>query len=275
MRNLHTQTSSAAASVFFFALQLPGQAPTTGALAGMVVDSSGAAAPLVRISARENNTGLLRTNVANQYGEYQLQALPVGAYVLTFEKEGFAVTRIRAGVILGQVGWQKVQMAPAGVVEQVDVKERAEFFDPSTATMGVSMGGERVEEAPAQTRNYLNFVLVAPSVAPSAGANTNRSVAASRNVRNDSGFVFPGMRGRNNAILIDGTDNRDETTGENRVAVGLEMIAEFRTTSANLNAEFGGAAGGVVNLVTRTGVNQWHGDATFFTQNEALNARNP
>jgi outer membrane receptor for ferrienterochelin and colicin len=53
------------------------------------------------------------------------------------------------------------------------------------------------------------------------------------------------------------------------------MIAEFRTTSANLNAEFGGAAGGVVNLVTRTGVNQWHGDATFFTQNEALNARNP
>jgi hypothetical protein len=70
-------------------------------------------------------------------------------------------------------------------------------------------------------------------------------------------------------------DNRDETTGENRVVLGLEMISEFRTANANLNAEFGGASGGTVNLVTRSGVNLWHGDATLFAQNETLNARNP
>ena len=77
----------------------------------------------------------------------------------------------------------------------------------------------------------------------------------------------------NNSIQIDGMDNRDETTGGNRVAVGLEMVQEFRVSATSVGAELGGAAGGVLNMVTRSGVNLWHGDVTFFGQNEALNAR--
>jgi hypothetical protein len=83
------------------------------------------------------------------------------------------------------------------------------------------------------------------------------------------------MRARNNAILIDATDNRDETTGGNRVAIGLEMVQEFRVAGSTAGAEFGGAAGGLLNMVTRSGVNLWHGDFTFFSQHEALNARKP
>jgi hypothetical protein len=86
--------------------------------------------------------------------------------------------------------------------------------------------------------------------------------------------VFNGMRGRNNSISIDGVDNRDETTGGNRVAVGLEMVQEFRVAGTSVDAEFGGAAGGLVNMVTHTGQNVWHGDFTLFHQNEYLNARN-
>jgi len=100
-------------------------------------------------------------------------------------------------------------------------------------------------------------------------------MAGLRNPANDSGFVFNGLRGRNNSISIDGVDNRDETTGGNRVAVGLEMIQEFRVSGTSVSSEFGGAAGGLVNIVTHTGQNIWHGDATFFLQNEDLNARNP
>ncbi len=82
------------------------------------------------------------------------------------------------------------------------------------------------------------------------------------------------MRGRNNSISIDGVDNRDETTGATRVAIGLEMVQEFRVAGTSVSPEFGGAAGGIVNVVTRSGTNLWHGDTTFFAQNEKFNARN-
>src|SRR5258708_34336244 len=81
------------------------------------------------------------------------------------------------------------------------------------------------------------------------------------------------MRGRNNSPSRDGVDNRDETTGGSRVAIGLEMVQEFRVSSSTTGAEFGGASGGIVNVVTHSGTNLWHGDATFFGQNERLNAR--
>ena len=91
----------------------------------------------------------------------------------------------------------------------------------------------------------------------------------------DSGFTFGGMRPRNNAIQIDGLDNRDETTGGNRVAVGLEMVQEFRVAGISVGVELGGAAGGLLNMVTRSGTNIWHGDVTMFAQNELFNARRP
>jgi hypothetical protein len=106
----------------------------------------------------------------------------------------------------------------------------------------MTLGGERIEEAPASNRNYLNFVLAAPAVSASAGSGATKSMAGLRNPASDSGFVFNGLRGRNNSISIDGVDNRDETTGGNRVAVGLEMIQEFRVSGTSVSDEFGGGA---------------------------------
>ena len=118
-------------------------------------------------------------------------------------------------------------------------------------------------------------MLVAPGVAVSSGSNAQRSLAGIRSAVPDSGFTFGGMRGRNNSPSIEGVDNRDETTGGNRVAIGIEMVQEFDVAAAAVGAEHSGAAGGAVNVVTRSGNNMWHGDATWFFQNEVLNARNP
>ena len=170
---------------------------------------------------------------------------------------------------------QRVNLQPAGVSESIDVSDRPEAIDVAASTASVALGGERIEEAPARSRNYLNFVLAAPGVASSAGASSQRSMTGVRAPLGDSGFTFAGMRPRNNAILIDGMDNRDETTGGNRVAVGLEMVQEFRVAGSAIGAELGGAAGGLLNMVTRSGVNLWHGDFTFFAQNELSNARRP
>lgn len=254
---------------------LEAQAATTGAVAGVVVDPSGVPVPGVVITCRLSDTGFSRSVATDEAGQFAFTALPVGSYTLTLDKQGFARLSLPVSVSLGRTASQRVTLPLAEVVERLEVSDKTEALNTAATSAGAVLGGERVEEAPAPTRSFLNFVLVSPSVAPSSGTNTSRSAAGSRSVRNDSGFVFPGLRGRNNGILIDGTDNRDESTGENRVAIGLEMIAEFRTANANFSAEFGGAAGGVVNLVTRSGVNIWHGDVTFFTQHERLNARNP
>ena len=91
----------------------------------------------------------------------------------------------------------------------------------------------------------------------------------------DSGFTFGGLRGRSNNITIDGLDNNDEYVGSSRTELSLETVQEFQVVSAGLSAETGGASGGSINVITRSGANDVHGDAFLFAQNGSLNARNP
>jgi hypothetical protein len=118
-------------------------------------------------------------------------------------------------------------------------------------------------------------VLLAPGVAAAAGSNALRTKAGVRSASPDSGFTFAGMRARNNSLSIDGLDNRDETTGSSRVAVGQEAVAEFRVTASNVAPEFGGSAGGNLNVVTLSGSNRFHGDVNLFAADAFIEARNP
>lgn len=249
----------------------------TGKLELRISDVNGGAIVNARATLREKSSGTTRTlPPSDAQGQTRAVAVPSGDYALRIEADGFtpvAVEELR--ISIGQTVVQRITMPLATFAQRLDVQEQADSLQTSATTANVALGGERIEEAPTQNRNYLNFVLSAPGVASSPRANTSRSPAGLRNPANDSGFVFAGMRGRNNSISIDGVDNRDETTGANRVAIGLEIVQEFRVAGTSVGAEFGGAAGGLVNVVTRSGENVWHGDFTFFTQNENLNARNP
>ncbi len=247
-----------------------------GVIQGTVLDGSGSALAGTRVTATQLDTGLVRESATDGEGNFRIAALQVGAYQLRLEHEGFGTTVIKElNVSVGQTVVQRIDMKLAQVAERLEVIEQANALETTATSASVALGNERVEETPSQNRNYLNIVLTAPGVAPSAGSGAQRSSSAVRSASTDSGFSFGGMRGRNNSLSIDGVDNRDETTGGSRVAVGLEMVREFRVTGASFNAESGGAAGGSVNLVTLSGTNKWHGDGTFFTQNEFSNARNP
>ncbi len=248
----------------------------TGGLQGLVLDQTGAAVSDAAIVIQQAESGFERAAVSDAAGSFLVQGLPSGAYRLRVEKAGFGTVVVEGiNISLGQTARQKVELKPAAVTESIDVTADANAVDTTSTSLSAALGSERIEEAPSSNRNFLNFVLVAPGVAPSSGSNAQRSLAGVRSAALDSGFTFGGMRGRNNSLTIDGVDNRDETTGGNRVAIGLEMVQEFRVAGANLSAEFSGAAGGAVNVVTRSGNNLWHGDATWFFQNEALNARDP
>lgn len=249
---------------------------TAGALRVSVLDESGATVPGARVTVTRPETAFSRMVPTSESGEAVFQSLEPGEYALQVEKDGFrAATVEELSISVGRTAVQQVVLRPAGITESVEVTAESGAVDTEATVSSAALGGERIEESPSTNRNYLNFVLVAPGVAASAGSNTQRTLAGIRSPQPDSGFSFGGMRGRNNSLSIDGVDNRDETTGGNRVSIGLEMVQEFRVAGAILGAEFGGAAGGAVNVVTRSGVNLWHGDVTWFSQHDRLNARNP
>ena len=248
---------------------------SSGHLQGIVADSSGAPISGATVVLRNPGTAAVRSTATGNDGQFQFSAVSIGDHSLEVHAPGMASYKIESFLVsVGQTVSTRVQMPAAGVSEKMEVKGETEALQTTATTSSVALGYDRIEETPSQNRNYLSFVFAAPGISPSAGSNTQRSAAGTHNVANDSGFVFGGMRGRNNSISIDGVDNRDETTGANRVAIGLEMVQEFRVAGTSVSAEFGGAAGGMVNLVTRSGVNLWHGDITMFQQHEALNARN-
>src|SRR5262249_29006268 len=126
-------------------------------------------------------------------------------------------------------------------------------------------------ELPVRSRNYLNFVLLAPGVASS----TQPPASSAQTPLSDSGFTFGGLGARSNNLSIDGLDNNDEYTGASRTELSLEIVREFQVVNNGLSAESGGASGGSINVVTKTGANIVHGDAFLFAQTGALNARSP
>lgn len=246
----------------------------TATIQGSVSDPSGAAVAGAHVAARNVDSGTTRITDTDASGRFNIPGVRIGNWTLRVEHPGFGTTETDPfSVSVGQAVVRQVQLSPAGVTEKLEVKGSEDAVETTASTASVALGYERIEEAPARSRNYLNFVLAAPGVAPSAGSASQRTMTGVRSPLADAGFTFGGMRPRNNSIQIDGMDNRDETTGGNRVAVGLEMVQEFRVSATSVGAELGGAAGGVLNMVTRSGVNLWHGDVTFFGQNEALNAR--
>ncbi len=265
---------AAALYLFLSYLALPQNVIRTSVIEGSVSDTTGAAIAGARVTARLSESGMVRSGETNGDGRFTLRGLTGGEWSLTVEKAGFSTLRLKEfELAIGEVAVQHLTLSVGQASDRIEVTERADVVESTATTSSAALGSSRIEEAPAKSRNYMNFVSLAPGLVPSAGSGVQRSMTGIRNPMADSGFSFGGLRGRNNSINIDGVDNRDETTGGNRVAIGLEMVQEFRVAGVGVGAEFGGAAGGMVNVVTRTGVNLWHGDMTFFGQNEALNAR--
>jgi hypothetical protein len=241
-------------------------------LEGTVTDATGAAVVGARVTLRNNATGQGRELTTSSTGGFLAAELPVGTYEVRVEAAGFA-TYQHAGVVLmvGQTARLEVQLAPASVQQQVTVSAQPSALDPTQATVTASVDVEKIEELPVRSRNFLNFVLLAPGVASS----NQQAVASAQSQLPDSGFTFGGLRARSNNLNIDGLENNDEYTGASRTELSLEIVREFQVVNNGLSAESGGASGGSINVVTKAGANLIHGDAFLFAQNNALNARQP
>jgi hypothetical protein len=242
------------------------------ALEGTVKDSTGAVISDAAVVVLNTSTNQSRNLETNDEGIFHAEALPVGAYEVRVDRAGFASYRQKEiDLSLGQTSHLDVVLVPAGISEKVDVTAQGQLFDISQASVVSPVDRERIEELPVQSRNSLDFVLLAPGVlsaplAPPAPGSLPFS---------GSGFTFGGLRARSNTISIDGLDNNDEYSGSGRTELSPEIVQEFQVVQNGLSAESGGAAGGSINVITRSGANAIHGDAFIFAQDASLNARDP
>lgn len=161
----------------------------TGSITGSIVDSSDAPVPDAEIMARNEDTLASRTNKSDQEGRFYISALPIGTYTLRVTKAGFAgVVVSRFLLSVGEISVHQIQLHVASVQEEISVIEKPQAVDTAAETSSVALGYDRIEEAPASNRNYLNFALLAPSIKSSSGSNAQLSTTAIRNPLVDSGF---------------------------------------------------------------------------------------
>lgn len=260
------------AAFFAVGTALAQTSAVSAALEGFVTDPTGGRIPGASVKLREIATHQSRELTTNEEGLFRAGELPPGTYEVTITQNGFA-TYSHAGVALplGSTVRLDVALQSASVNTQVVVTAQPPALDAAQTSVTSAVDTERIEELPVESRNYLNFVLLAPGVASSGQQAGRRSLAALP----DSGFSFGGLRGRSNNVTIDGLDNNDEYVGSSRTELSLETIQEFQVVNAGLSAETGGASGGSINVVTRVGANAVHGDAFVFASNGGLNARDP
>lgn len=242
------------------------------ALAGTVKDSSGAVISGAAVIMRNLSTNQARTTETDAEGSFHAEALAVGTYEVRVEQAGFAPYRqSEIELSLGETTRLEIVLVPASSVDKITVNAQSESVDTTQTSVVSSVDGERIEELPVRSRNSLDFVLLSPGVltSPPAPATTGATPLAG------SGFTFGGLRPRSNTISIDGLDNNDEYTGSSRTELSPEIVQEFQVVNNGLSAESGGASGGSINVITRSGTNTIHGDAFLFAQDASLKARDP
>ena len=242
----------------------------TAVLEGTIQDSTGAVVTTAVVTIRDPDTNLTRTTRTDSFGTFRLSDLLVGTYEVRVASEGFTpYTHAGVTLAIGQTARMAIVLQPAGVVEEVSVSAQPPPLDARQTSVATVIDTERIEELPVRSRNYLEFVLLAPGV---TGASPPSTAGALTSVLPSSGFSFEGLRPRSNTLTIDGIDNTDEFTGSSRTELSLEAVREFQVVKSGWLAESGGGAGGIT-VVTRSGANTLHGDAFIFGQSGIFNAR--
>src|SRR3989442_870646 len=210
----------------------------TATFEGTVHDSSGASIAEGEVRVREAETNQTRTAVTGPDGSFRMPDLPVGTYEVRVTYDGFDPYQ-HGGITLaiGQTARLDIELHPAGVAESVTVSTEPSPLDSAQTSVATTIDWERIEELPVRSRNYLEFVLLAPGVMRARSA-AQAAATGSSNLP-DSGFSFGGLRPRSNALTIDGLDNNDEFTGSSRTELSLETVREFQAVSNGWSAENG------------------------------------
>src|SRR5437667_11101632 len=250
-----------------------------GTILGTVTDPSGAVVTGAKVTAKNVHTGLERTTQPSADGSYSIPELPIGTYTVTVSQNGFQ-TSVTSGVVVDVATERRVDAAlKAGqVTERVEVSGEVQ---PQVETTSAELGGvltpQTIENLPVNGRDYTKLIYLTPGVAgsPDQISDSPGSFGV---------FSMNGARGRANNFLLDGTDMNDGyrndpaineagVFGTPATILPIDAVAEVRTLS-NYEAEYGRNSGAIVNIVTKSGTNTWHGSLLEYFRSGKMGARN-
>lgn len=256
----------ASLALFLFAASAAAQT-SSGSINGTVVDSSGALVPGAKIRLLGTDTGeLARELSTGEDGTFAAPLLRPSIYTVEVTAQGFKKL-VRSGITLGVDDKLdlRLQLEIGSAAESVEVSATAMLLEETSNTVGQTVAERTIQQLPLNGRNYLQLGTLTAGAVPNTRSR-------------DRSFSAYGNRGLQNAFLLDGARNQSYMRGlDNRardaMRPSLEAIAEFKVQTSNYSAEYGASAGAVVNVVTKSGTNEFHGSAFEFLRNSAFDSR--
>ena len=246
--------------------QVFAQSTVTGGIRGKITDPQGSILPNAAITATNLGTNKTETATTDDDGGYRFSNLQPGTYKIGVTVSGFSnFTQEKVVVEVGQVTTVDVPLGVAGQSATVEVTAEAPVINTDSKDFATNINQTSINELPINGRRASNFVLLTPGVAPDGAFGL---------------ISFRGISGLLNNSTVDGGDNNQaffsEERGRTRISssISQDAVREFQVNTSNYSAEFGRAAGGVVNTVTKSGTNDFHGSAFYYIRDNKLGARN-
>ncbi|HEY6291712.1 MAG TPA: carboxypeptidase regulatory-like domain-containing protein [Terriglobia bacterium] len=267
--------------VFLILLAVDSRAGDGGSVSGTVKDVSNAVVPEAMVRATNLDTGLRQQVATNGQGFYSFPDLPVGRYNILIERTGFKPYQ-RTGVTIdaNSAVTADAVLEIGARAQAVTVSESAVHAETSDTQMGEVISGAKMAAVPLNGRSYTDLLALQPGVVPATSLTSNTQQDVGVSALAPSGGLNPGtisingQREFSNAFIVNGSDAEEDVNSGTAIIPNLDSIAEFRVLTSNFDAEYGEHNGGQINVVTKSGTNQFHGDAFEFLRNTNLDARN-
>src|SRR2546429_6652244 len=237
-------------------------------LQGVVRDQNGAVVVNASVSARNLATNISREATTNDDGFYKIVNLSPGEYELTVKASNYKAAVIPSvKITVGQTANQDVPLEVGDISATVTVTTAAPNIVQTTETaVSTTVDQQRIDNLPINERDYTKFALISSNV----GRDNGRPIGPAPT----TGLNFGGQRGRSNLVQVDAADNADNSVNASRSTVSQEAVQEFQVVTNSFAPEFGRSAGGVVNVVTKSGTNDLHGNLFGFLRHKSFQARN-
>jgi hypothetical protein len=252
-----------------------------GTISGTVKDPSGRVVAKANVVLREVNTGLSYQSHTDGRGTYTFPVLPVGLYELDVQATGFRGYR-RTGIALDTNAALNLDaiLEVGSVVETISVVDDALHVETTSTQMGEVITGRQMTAVPLNGRSYTDLLSLQAGVAPTTSITSATVQDVGATILDPSGTLNPGTISVNgqrefaNYFSLNGSDTEEDVNAGTSIVPNLDAIAEFRIVTSNFDAEYGEFSGGQINVITKSGTNQFHGNAFDFLRNTALDARN-
>jgi hypothetical protein len=244
---------------------------STAELRGQVTDANGAAIPNAKLTLTDLAKGSSRVATSDGEGNYVFLGLLPSSYDLKVEAQGFGASATRLELTVGQQANIPIKLAAGKIEVQIEVVGGGEVVETGRTEQASTVGAKQITSLPINRRSFLDYALLTPGVTSSENITDATDYRVAQTPQ--SGLSFGGNNGRGNQVAVDGAETIS-ASGAVQAMVSQEAVQEFQVVRNSFSAEFGGASGGVVNIVSKSGGNSFHGSVFGLFRDQRFDARN-